>query len=207
MKPAARLLWKVCASRTNYWLSFAFDITTTSTLVFLGIRHAGDWHWLNALTCFITGAFVFTFIEYGMHRWLFHARASFATASHHTHHVAPREPTAMPFPCGIAAGVLLYFLFSPAMGETAAYLVAGGIISAYTCYGVLHHLQHHVNAANVPFQWMKTRWAAHAIHHGYPDKNYGVTTSLWDRVFGTYRAQRSVIVRQRVLSRRLRDSL
>ncbi|HOA37827.1 MAG TPA: sterol desaturase family protein [Flavihumibacter sp.] len=37
-----------------------------------------------------------------------------------------------------------------------------------------------------PFKWMKGLWRNHHLHH-YKDegKGYGVSTTVWDRVFGT----------------------
>ena len=203
MNTAGLALRKVCASRLNYRLSFGFDLFTPITLLYIGgARHsagvpAADWS--VAAFSFCAGAFLFTFIEYGMHRWLFHAHASFATASHQHHHRSPRAPTSMPFPCSALGGFVLWALFSPMVGEQIAYFVASGILSGYFNYAVLHHLQHHVRIKAVHWQWLQNRWTAHALHHGRLDKNYGVTTSLWDHVFGTYHASRALRARRQTV--------
>jgi sterol desaturase/sphingolipid hydroxylase (fatty acid hydroxylase superfamily) len=195
MNVAAVALRKVCASRTNYRVSFIFDAAVPLVLCSLGTRQGSNWafaDWLAATACLVAGAFVFTFIEYGLHRWLFHARASIATESHQTHHFSPREPSSIPFPCSALSALLIWTLVSPVFGADLAYFFTGGLLLAYFYYAVLHHLQHHVRIGDVPSGLLRKRWTEHAIHHGRLDKNYGVTTSLWDHVFGTYCGRRAI---------------
>ena len=50
-------------------------------------------------------------------------------------------------------------------------------------YGTMHYAIH---AWNPPFKWMKPLWRNHHLHH-YKDehKGFGVSTTIWDRAFGT----------------------
>jgi sterol desaturase/sphingolipid hydroxylase (fatty acid hydroxylase superfamily) len=194
MKTAALALKRVCASRGNYVLSFVLDVATAAIAIGFGISRAHEPAY--ALLTFMAGAFIFTFIEYGMHRWLFHAPASFAAASHHAHHFSPHQPSAMPFICGPVGGALIWLATTALLGNESGVLLTAGIMSAYLYYGVLHDLQHRIRAnalpaGPMPARWMKGRWRDHAIHHSRLNRNYGVTTSLWDRVFGTYSSKRS----------------
>ena len=189
MPTAALVLKRVCASRVNYWLSLVLDVATAAIAVGFGLSMAHEPAY--ALLTFMAGAFIFTFIEYGMHRWLFHAPASFATASHHAHHFSPHRPSAMPFICGPLGGALIWLATTALLGNESGVLLTAGIMFAYLYYGVLHDLQHRIRANALPAGWMKARWRNHAIHHGTLNRNYGVTTSLWDRVFGTYSRERS----------------
>jgi sterol desaturase/sphingolipid hydroxylase (fatty acid hydroxylase superfamily) len=50
----------------------------------------------------------------------------------------------------------------------------------------VHHLEHSIRITALPYRWMPRRWAVHAVHHRLVGTNFGVTTSLWDRVFGTH---------------------
>ena len=186
---ARNMLRAVTRSRTNYWLSYAFDLATPIAMGALGFQQPTRWS--VALPCFCTGAIVFSFVEYAMHRWLFHARASFATAIHHTHHVSPREPFAIPCPSSAAAAVLCWCVLAPLVGHQAACFLACGLLAAYCYYGLLHHLQHTIRIKSLPLLRLRRRWEAHAIHHGRLDVNFGVTTSLWDYVFGTHHRSRN----------------
>jgi dihydroceramide fatty acyl 2-hydroxylase len=184
MNAATVALKKVCASRVNYWLSFMLDVATAGTVLGLGIVRAQEP--VAAMLAFLAGVFLFTFIEYGMHRWLFHARASFATESHRTHHFSPHQPSAMPFFCGLLGGVLIWLATTALLGGETGALLTAGIMCTYLYYGVLHDLQHRIRARGA---WMRARWRDHATHHSTMNRNYGVTTSFWDRVFGTYVAR------------------
>jgi sterol desaturase/sphingolipid hydroxylase (fatty acid hydroxylase superfamily) len=185
MKTAAHALKRVCASRVNYWLALLMDLVTAAILIGLSVRAAQEPAY--SLVTFLGGAFIFTFIEYGLHRWLFHAAASFATESHHAHHFSPHRPSAMPFICGPLAGALIWLATTALLGDEAGVLLTAGIMCMYLYYGVLHDLQHRIRAKG----WLKARWRDHGIHHGTLNRNYGVTTSLWDRVFDTYSSERS----------------
>ena len=57
-----------------------------------------------------------------------------------------------------------------------------GIALGYLCYGLVHDAIH----ARRFQQPLLRRWAGlHHVHHHHPDTNFGVTTPLWDVVFGT----------------------
>ncbi len=64
-----------------------------------------------------------------------------------------------------------------------AFMFFPGFILGYLMYGSMHYAIH---AWNPPFKWMKPLWRNHHLHH-YKDegKGYGVSTTIWDRVFGT----------------------
>jgi sterol desaturase/sphingolipid hydroxylase (fatty acid hydroxylase superfamily) len=190
MKAAASTLERLCASKVNYWLSFALDAATVVITTAAGISMTHETG--HAFLTFAAGVLIFTFIEYGMHRWLFHARASFATASHQNHHFSPHRPTAMPFICGPLGAVLIWQLTTTLIGTESGTLLTAGIMCTYLYYGVLHDLQHRIRVKG----WMKMRWRDHALHHSTHNRNYGVTTSLWDRVFGTYCNERQIRVQR-----------
>jgi sterol desaturase/sphingolipid hydroxylase (fatty acid hydroxylase superfamily) len=58
-----------------------------------------------------------------------------------------------------------------------------GFILGYLMYGSTHYAIH---AWNPPFKFMKPLWRNHHLHH-YKDEHrgFGVSTTIWDRVFGT----------------------
>jgi len=193
MSIAVTAVRKVCASPVNYWLAFAFDAGTAVVLPCLGVYFLEDesgWTVPTTVAVFATfsaGLFVFTFVEYAMHRWLYHARTGFAAESHHAHHVSPRGASSMPCACGSLGATLLWWLAMPALGKAGASFFIGGMAAGYLYYGVLHHLEHHIAISTVPRGWAKSRWKVHSAHHASRDRNFGVITSLWDHVFGTYK--------------------
>ena len=184
----------ICANRVHYWLTWIFDTVSPIALCYVGAKLTTDY---SLAACFAVlaslaaGAFVFTFIEYGLHRWLFHAPASFAAPSHREHHHSPRDLAALPFVLSGLGIFIVWSLASLVVGAPLAFFVAGGTHAAYLFYGALHQLGHRVRIRDVPVTWLRARWAAHAVHHAQPDRNFGVTTSFWDHVFGTYHPKTS----------------
>jgi sterol desaturase/sphingolipid hydroxylase (fatty acid hydroxylase superfamily) len=139
---------------------------------------------------FLAGLFFWTFFEYLMHRFAFHYVAEseraqkFIYIMHGNHHHFPRDKERLfmpPVPSLILASAVfsLQFLL---LGKNA-FMFFPGFIIGYLMYGTMHYAIH---AWNPPFKWLKPLWRNHHLHH-YKDegKGYGVSTTLWDYVFGT----------------------
>ena len=184
MNLGSKVLRAVSKSRINYWLAYATDFACPVVMLWLGLKYSAGW--LTILTSVSAGIFVFSFVEYAMHRWLFHAPVSFATEIHRSHHVEPEEATAMPFPCSAGVAFLLWSYLPMAVGEAVTCYFATGFMGAFFYYTLIHHFEHTIRIKSVGFGWLRAKWIAHAIHHGRANRNYGVTTAVWDRVFGTY---------------------
>lgn len=181
-----RFLRTLSLSRLNYRLAYVTDGACVAVFAYLGVGAGCAWH--VALASAFAGAFVFSFVEYGLHRWMFHDDSLLAGEVHTAHHREPATPTALPFASSAAMAPLLFWVLSGFAGAAVAHWALCGFFAAYCCYGVLHHLQHSIRINDVPFGALRRKWIAHAVHHGRGTVNFGVTTSLWDRVFGTYRA-------------------
>jgi len=172
---------RMSATRTNYWLEFLFTGCLATTLLATGVgRHNGSW--LAAFLTVLAGLFVFSFIEYLFHRWIFHGPESMYRRGHDAHHRDPRGYDALPFflPSAILLGLTL--LFALVMPGSHACLLGGAIAFGYVGYGLSHFVIH---ATRFRQPWLR-HWAArHHIHHHHPDGNFGVTTPLWDHLLGT----------------------
>jgi sterol desaturase/sphingolipid hydroxylase (fatty acid hydroxylase superfamily) len=144
----------------------------------------------SVILIFIAGMFFWTFFEYIMHRFAFHWVAEnerarkFVYVMHGNHHEYPRDKERLfmpPVPSIILASVIF----------TLQYLILGnysfmffpGFILGYLMYGSTHYAIH---AWNPPVKWMKPLWRNHHLHHYKNDhQGFGVSTTIWDRVFGT----------------------
>jgi sterol desaturase/sphingolipid hydroxylase (fatty acid hydroxylase superfamily) len=173
----------ITQNQTNYRVSYAVDLACPLMLIYFGLRQADDWR--ISLVSFLVGLFIFSLVEYAIHRWLFHSPRSFMTPIHQTHHVAPQDPLALPFFTSAGVALILWSALSTLLEQQIVCLSIAGLMLGYFCYASLHHMNHHTRINFLPLQWLKRRWAAHGVHHHLFDRNYGVTTSLWDRVFGT----------------------
>jgi sterol desaturase/sphingolipid hydroxylase (fatty acid hydroxylase superfamily) len=145
---------------------------------------------LKIAMLFIIGGLSWTFFEYIMHRWVFHMVAESDRATrviyvmHGNHHHYPRDRERLfmpPVPSLIIAAALFGLMFL-AMGNNV-FVFFPGFMLGYLMYGSMHYAIH---AWNPPFKWMKPLWRNHHLHH-YKDegKGFGVSTTIWDHVFGT----------------------
>lgn len=139
---------------------------------------------------FVAGVFFWTFFEYLAHRYIFHMISEsprmkrFAYILHGNHHHYPRDRERLfmpPVPSLIISSTILgiMYLF---MGAKA-FMFFPGFMFGYLMYGTMHYAIH---AFNPPFKWMKPLWRNHHLHH-YKDEHhgFGVSSTLWDHVFGT----------------------
>ena len=180
-----QLVVRLSRTRVNYWLEPALDTALGAALLAEGLRH--DVPGRTALLLVLLGLFVFSFMEYVVHRWVFHGPPQPIARGHALHHADPRGYDALPFflPalvlfCMVAAGRLL----APAAD---VWLIASGIAFGYVAYGVAHFMIHHRRFRHARLR----RWAArHHIHHYHPERNFGVTTALWDALLATRYAPR-----------------
>lgn len=139
---------------------------------------------------FTEGIVFWTFFEYVMHRFVFHMVAENPTAQrvsyvlHGNHHEFPRDRERLfmpPVPSIILASVIFSIMYL-IMGK-AALVFFPAFMLGYLIYGSMHFAIH---AWNPPFKWLKPLWRNHHLHHYKSDKKgYGVSSNLWDYVFGT----------------------
>ena len=139
---------------------------------------------------FIVGLLAFTFVEYCMHRYLFHMsthtrrREKLQYNFHGVHHEYPKDKgrLAMPPIVSILLASSILGLFYLLMQE-AAFAFFPGFILGYAGYLFVHYIVH---AYQPPKNFFRVLWVNHGIHH-YKDqtKAYGVSSPLWDYVFGT----------------------
>lgn len=143
---------------------------------------------------FVFALFFWTFAEYILHRYLFHWISEnkfvkrFHFVMHGSHHLYPRDKERLlmpPVPGLIMASALFLIFFSIfSLFNLADYTWAffPGFFLGYLLYSFVHRATH---VAKPPKKF-KYIWKHHSLHHfKYPDKAFGVSTTLWDRVFGT----------------------
>ncbi|HEU4634514.1 MAG TPA: sterol desaturase family protein [Flavisolibacter sp.] len=139
---------------------------------------------------FFGGMFFWTFFEYLAHRFAFHWIAEskkaqkFVYIMHGNHHHYPRDRERLfmpPLPSIILASSI--FGIQYLLLQENAFVFFPGFILGYLLYASMHYAIH---AWNPPFKWMKPLWRNHHLHHYKNEhKGFGVSTTIWDRVFGT----------------------
>jgi sterol desaturase/sphingolipid hydroxylase (fatty acid hydroxylase superfamily) len=139
---------------------------------------------------FLAGMLFWTLFEYIMHRFAFHYIAEskraqrFIYVLHGNHHEYPRDKERLfmpPVPSLIMSSIIFSLQYLIMGGNAFAFFP--GFILGYLMYGSMHYAIH---AWNPPFRWMKPLWRNHHLHHYKNDhQGFGVSTTIWDRVFGT----------------------
>ena len=172
---------KLSETRLNYWAEFAVDIPFGAMLIFAGLR-GGELGPIAIGLTILLGLVFFSIIEYAFHRWLFHGSVPIVAQGHRAHHQNPLGYNSLPFFLPAAMLLALTGMLAVLMPAKYAFLLTGTITLSYVIYGLSHFTIHHHH-----FHYVLARnWAAnHHIHHYHADTNFGVTTPLWDIVFGT----------------------
>ncbi|TMJ52861.1 MAG: hypothetical protein E6G85_10370 [Alphaproteobacteria bacterium] len=122
-----------------------------------------------AIFLFCCGFVAWTLAEYITHRFVLHA---ITPVQHGIHHARPRDAVDKIFWQIWLAFAVVYLT----MGGS----VLAGVLAAYAWYLSIHYCAHH-NPAILPASLVKH----HLDHHRFASRNYGVTTKVWDRAFGT----------------------
>lgn len=129
---------------------------------------------------FGAGLLSWSFVEYAVHGWMGHLYQTFVTRLHAVHHRDPNAVFAIKSWLPTAA-VLTLLLVS--FGWASGVVFYCGLLAGFVMYEVVHYRIH--------FAFALTPWEArlrshHLVHHlRRPQMCLGVTTSFWDRVFGT----------------------
>lgn len=139
----------------------------------------------------VAGIFVWTLLEYTLHRFLFHIETKSYWGNtlhyllHGCHHKHPMDGLRLVFPPAATAILLVPFWHFARLISTPSTCPAlfGGGLLGYVMYDVTHYYLHHGQpTSEVPRSLKKY----HLNHHfRIQDKGFGITSSLWDRVFGT----------------------
>lgn len=150
---------------------------------------------LQLIGLFFSGMVFWTLFEYLIHRFAFHFIAQSERATqfiyliHGNHHHYPRDRERLfmpPVPSLLLASTIfmsMYFVAQWMGFGQGVFTFFAGFMLGYLLYGTMHYAIH---AWNPPFKWMKPLWRNHHLHH-YKNEHqgFGVSTTLWDRVFGT----------------------
>ncbi|HVS94723.1 MAG TPA: sterol desaturase family protein [Mucilaginibacter sp.] len=141
---------------------------------------------------FALGLFIWTFTEYVMHRFVFHyappdkpwaQRLHFIF--HGVHHDYPSDAKRLVLPPSVSIPLAtgFYFLFNAILPPHYIFAFFPGFILGYLFYDMTHYAIHHFNFKGSVWKKIKQH---HMLHHYQDaDKGYGVSSPLWDKVFGS----------------------
>ena len=151
---------------------------------------------LNVALGFLIGVFVWTLTEYTVHRFVFHfeprtpGQEKIIFLFHGIHHLQPQIKTRLVMPPVVSVPLafvfygLIYLILGGLIGRPAWIApVFSGFVAGYLIYDLTHYATHHW-----PMRWsfLKFLKRYHMMHHfKTPERRFGVSSPLWDVVFGT----------------------
>jgi sterol desaturase/sphingolipid hydroxylase (fatty acid hydroxylase superfamily) len=159
--------------------------------LFAGARFGYDLALGPALAWCALGAFVWTLVEYSLHRWIFHYKPrsqfgrKFHFLAHGIHHLDPWDGTRLVFPPlpGLMIAGLIFLAMRLALPMPAALACMSGLLIGYIAYDMTHYYTHHARPKSRWGKFLKRYHLAH--HHKAWEAMYGVSQPLWDIVFRT----------------------
>ena len=143
------------------------------------------------------GLIIWTLTEYWLHRLVFHWEPDHPLGSrlhfimHGVHHDHPNDRLRLVMPPAVSVPLAAAFfgLFVLVFGMPAAFPTFAGFIVGYLAYDYTHyHLHHHVPTTAAGKRLREQHMRHHFQDHRY---GFGVSSPLWDVVFGTLPGRRS----------------
>jgi hypothetical protein len=141
------------------------------------------------------GLFSWGFLEYFLHRFIFHYDARSESgrkvlyAAHLSHHENPTATNQIFASLGmtvpIAASYWLLAWLVTSSSRDASYLSIA-VIAGYFFYEWLHFQCHHGKSRLPLLRYLKKYHLLH--HHKTPHLRFGVTSPIFDLIFGTFQA-------------------
>ncbi|MBX3200969.1 MAG: sterol desaturase family protein [Labilithrix sp.] len=140
----------------------------------------------------VGGLVVWTLTEYFLHRYVFHwtkdtpwgRRVHFLL--HGVHHDYPNDGDRLVMPLLTSAplAVIFYSLFYVAFGGMRyAEPFFAGFVVGYLAYDGTHYAVHHFKQTSRIGKFLRRHHMLH--HHADHDGGFGVSSPIWDYVFGT----------------------
>jgi 4-hydroxysphinganine ceramide fatty acyl 2-hydroxylase len=147
---------------------------------------------LTVAGLFVLGILLWTLLEYLIHRYIFHYEPKSHLGKrlhyivHGVHHDYPNDARRLVMPPSISVplAVLFYILFLLIFGHLAPGVFAG-LVFGYVCYDMLHYATHHFPMKRGLWLWLKQYHLRH--HYKNDDAGFGISSPIWDYVFGTTR--------------------
>ena len=176
-------------TRSHISVPVSLFVTYAVTLLYWSAAHTLLPYW-TTVGLFFLGWLVYSWVEYQVHRRIFHIatttefRKKFQYTMHGVHHNHPKDKDrlAMPPVLSVTLATALLVVFKTLLGDYAFGFTAGFLVG-YASYLLVHYLVH---IHRPPKNFFRVLWINHSIHH-YRDGEiiFGVSSPLWDYVYGT----------------------
>ena len=176
-------------SRTHISVPLTIFVVYSASLLYWSITHT-SLSILITVGMFAFGFLAFTWVEYIVHRYVFHMatinqwREKFQYTVHGIHHEFPKDKSrlAMPPLLSVTIATVLLLLFRLVMGDFVFSFLPGFLVG-YAFYLSVHYMVH---VYQPPKNFLKALWVNHSVHHyKHGEYIFGVSSPLWDYIYGT----------------------
>ncbi|MEQ1729330.1 MAG: sterol desaturase family protein [Vicinamibacterales bacterium] len=185
--PVLQAIEALVYSPINYTLTLLLDVAGAVGFLIAGVLTPMPL--ASRVGTTVAGFATWGLLEYIIHRWVGHGPPSIARRGHAAHHADEVARVASPAFMILGGAVLIWMPLAALAGVGASAMFVGGAYAGYNHYALMHHVMHHGRHL-LPRLGLERVQAYHTSHHQNQSANFGVTLTLWDRVFGTYRAER-----------------
>jgi len=177
-------------SRTHVSVPIIMHLSIVAAFIYCSLRFL-EINVTYYVSIYFVGLISWSFTEYVMHRFFYHTETNssrFYKVQHNIHgihhqHPQDRDRLALPPVPALILASIFFTLFWILMGINAVAFFPG-FLTGYVIYVSMHYAQHII--VNPTYGPWKKLWRHHAWHHyKNPYVAFGVSTRLWDFVFGT----------------------
>ncbi|KAJ3101715.1 fatty acid alpha-hydroxylase [Phlyctochytrium planicorne] len=180
---------------TPWWVIPLFYIPLCTYFVRIGTTGPNAIPFDAALCWFGSGIILWTMIEYGLHRFLFHLdeyipdnRVAITAhfLFHGIHHYLPmdRMRLVMPPALGMFLSTPFYLISTRTyLSSECGHVLIAGAYAGFMFYDLIHYYLHHGRPATAHLREMKSYHLDH--HYKNAHLGFGITSKLWDYVFNT----------------------
>jgi dihydroceramide fatty acyl 2-hydroxylase len=139
------------------------------------------------------GWLAFSLMEYLLHRFAFHRAfphtpggrlEGFLTHGYHHHYPNDRMRLVMPPLIAWPLALVVWGVYRVALGPGVSGALFAGTLLGYVIYDCTHYYAHHARPRAGVGRWLRRYHLLH--HHDRQGGRFGVSSPLWDLVFGTF---------------------
>jgi sterol desaturase/sphingolipid hydroxylase (fatty acid hydroxylase superfamily) len=148
--------------------------------------------WLSCTGTFVAGFVLWTLLEYVLHRfWMHHPPSEDfdsklkAFMVHGYHHEFPNDRMRLVAPLILSAPIALIIavVYVSLLGRYFGTVLFAGTLLGYLAYDWVHYYTHHFRPTTRLGKFLRRYHMEH--HYRDSESHYGISSPLWDWVFGT----------------------
>jgi sterol desaturase/sphingolipid hydroxylase (fatty acid hydroxylase superfamily) len=182
--------WMEALSKVHYSVPLIVFIPVISYFIWHGFQVENFSIGIFALS-FLGGLLIWTATEYFLHRFVFHfvPKSNWGLRLHFifhgVHHDYPNDRLRLVMPPSVSIPLAtgFYFLFRAALPANWLPAFFAAFLVGYLIYDMCHYAFHHGTFQNPLLKKLKNYHMRH--HYNEPDKGYGVSSALWDKILGS----------------------